>query len=33
MPVISDAPTIAVLGADGREWCRTWPWTQGWHPC
>jgi hypothetical protein len=33
MPLVSDAPVIAVLGTDGREWCRAWPWSSGWHVC
>jgi hypothetical protein len=33
MPAVSDAPTIAVLGLNGQEFCRTWPWTVNWHVC
>lgn len=33
MPRISDAPVISVLGTDGRQWCRAWPWSVGWHVC
>jgi hypothetical protein len=31
--LVGQQPTIQVRGTDGRNWCRTWPWTQGWRLC
>jgi len=33
MPLVSNSPVISVLGTDGREWCRAWPWSVAWHVC
>jgi len=31
--LFNSAPTVQVLGTDNRQWCRTWPWSQGWLHC